>query len=133
MKRSVYIHTYTHTYVCVCVCVCVCVYVYIYIYIYIYIYGMLEMVLEMISSNSQTCLTPGKQIIKYCLKFLSRKLPTLCGKFNGSCMTRILPVLPPRVGCTASYYSHNPVTKLMCATYLCSTVQRTFRLFKSMQ
>jgi hypothetical protein len=39
-------------------------------------YRMLEEVLEMTSFNSQTCLTPGEQIIKYCLKFCSKKLPT---------------------------------------------------------
>jgi hypothetical protein len=33
---------------------------------------MFEQVLETISFNSQTCLIPGEEVIKYCLKFLSR-------------------------------------------------------------
>ena len=37
-----------------------------------YPYHMLEQVLEMTSFNSQTCLIPGEEVIKYCLKFLSR-------------------------------------------------------------
>ena len=56
----------------VCVCVCVYTHTHIHIHTYIHIHGMLGKVLEMISSNSQTCLTPGEQIIKYCLKFLPR-------------------------------------------------------------
>ena len=40
--------------------------------IYIYIYNVPEYKQENTSFHSQTCLTPGKQIITYCLKFLSR-------------------------------------------------------------
>jgi hypothetical protein len=36
------------------------------------IYHILELVLEMTSFNSQTRLTPDKQIIKYCLNLFSR-------------------------------------------------------------
>jgi hypothetical protein len=35
-------------------------------------YNMLDKVLEMTFFNSLTCLTPGQQFIKSCLKFLSR-------------------------------------------------------------
>jgi len=41
--------------------------------IFMYVtYRLLEQVLEMTYFNAQTCLTPGKQIVRDCLKYLSR-------------------------------------------------------------
>jgi hypothetical protein len=42
------------------------------ILVYNIIYRMLHLVLDITFFSSQTCLTSGEQIIKYCLKFVSR-------------------------------------------------------------
>jgi len=42
---------------------------------------MLEQLLEMTSFNSQTCLIPGEEVIKYCLQFfleIADKRATAC-------------------------------------------------------
>lgn len=58
---------------------------------------MLEQVMEITSFNSQTCLPPGEQIIKYCLMLLFRNIPDCSEKFKGKCMILRPPVIPPRV------------------------------------
>jgi len=50
---------------------------------------MLEEVLQMTSSNSQTCLTPGEQVIKYYVSSWCE----IASKFKGSCMYYTSPVL----------------------------------------
>jgi len=56
---------------------------------------MLEEVLKITSSDSRTCLTPGEQIIKYCISPWCE----IASKFKGSCcMYYTSPVLSSLYG-----------------------------------